>query len=524
MGDGMADQRQPVAKVHWSEPVLLVIVSALTFAELRTPLNVYDEGLVLTAGLRLLAGEAPYVDFWRAYPPGEFLLAAGIQALGSDSVLAHRVVDVLMRIGVIVVAWAIARRLMGLGARVLLVVGVGVAMAAVNSHYLYPVYPSLLMVLVCYWSALRASEVRDGRWRVGVAAAALVVAALFRLDVAAYGGVSLLLAGLWARHRGVSPGLSRRVLQVVGVAAISGVVLGSGLLFWVTPQAAWDSLVAFPATGMRAARGLPLPALWHVSFATTSGWMAWYPLLVVVVIAVVAVIAALRARGDGALPLTVALLCFSIGLLLLALSRPDRSHSLPSLLIGFMVVLACLSGARTRALRAVSLIAVWGVVVLQFGVALRTMVPDLMAYPLWAPCGKAPARATCVAVENDQTDAVAYIRGVTAPGERIFVGDDRHDRIFIGDSSFYYLADRLPATKYDEMHPGVVDQAATQSRIIQDIRSVRYVVLWNAPDSTEPNASSVGTGVTLLDDYLRTHYEMVYAASNYRILLRTGAP
>lgn len=522
--DGLSEQRVTASRVRWYEAVLLVAVSGLVFAELRTPLNVYDEGLGLTAGLRILAGEAPYADFWRVYPPGAFLLAATVHALGGDTVLAQRVVDVVLRIGIIGVAWLIARHLMmGAGSRVLLIVGVGVAMAVVNSHFLYPVYPTLLLVLVAFWCSMRAIDASDARWSVG-AAIALVGAAVFRLDVAAYGGVSLLLAGLWARRQGTFPEVAKRLLQVVSVAGILGILVGSVLLIWVTPQAAWECLVVFPTTVMRAARGMPPPGLWALNFAPTSSWVAWYSLFVVLAVAGVAFIAATRAAANRNSAVTGALLCFSLGLVLLAASRPDRSHAMPALLTGFVVVLACISGVRARPLRVLCAIVALGVVGLQLAAGVRTMLPDVVAHAPWAPCLNAPARAGCVAVEDDQTQAVAYVRSVTSPDERIFVGNNRHDRIFIGDSSFYYLADRLPATRYDELHPGLTDQAQIQSTIIEEIRSVRYVVLWDAPESTEPNASSVGSGVTLLDDYLRSHYRTVHAAGSYQVLLLNDGP
>jgi hypothetical protein len=47
---------------------------------------------------------------------------------------------------------------------------------------------------------------------------------------------------------------------------------------------------------------------------------------------------------------------------------------------------------------------------------------------------------------------------------------------------------------------------------------VKYVVLWNPTDHIpEPNASSVSSGVTLLDDFIRGHYVSIQAFGRYSI-------
>ncbi len=40
--------------------------------------NVYDEGIILTGAMRVVAGELPHQDFYANYGPGQFYLIAGL--------------------------------------------------------------------------------------------------------------------------------------------------------------------------------------------------------------------------------------------------------------------------------------------------------------------------------------------------------------------------------------------------------------------------------------------------------------
>lgn len=511
--------------IRWFEFVLLGFVALFVFVELRTPLNVYDEGLVLSAGRRLLAGDVPYLDFWRVYPPGSFFLAAVIEFLGGVTLVHHRLVDTALRALTIVVLWLVARRIMGPLQRSILLVGAGAAFAAVNSHYLYPVYPAFLLVLVAIWCALRAAErvaPRPG-WNHWFGGLALALAASFRLDVAGYGLVALILVALLGRRQDETRPLAHALLVVAFTSMAIGFILATGLCIWAGAAALWDCLVAFPAFSLRAVRGLPLPLPWQVSLVPTSSWVAVYSLAVSLPIALIASIVERRRDASYSTEALVRglLLLFACGLVLLAASRPDRSHALPSSLLAMVVLLALWSVREARSMvRFACATGALGLAVVQVLVVVRTVIPELVESPPWGACRSVVARAGCVDLEADQVAAIEYLRSITTADERIYVGNSRHDMVFIGDTSFYYLAERLPATRYDELHPGVVDQPVTQLEMVEEMRDVRHVVIWDAPNPSEPNLSSVSTGVTTLDDYIRGRFRVDRVFGTYQILVR----
>jgi len=117
---------------------------------------------------------------------------------------------------------------------------------------------------------------------------------------------------------------------------------------------------------------------------------------------------------------------------------------------------------------------------------------------------------------------VEYVRAHTAPGETVFFGNARHDLIFINDLLAYFLADRPSPTRYAELHPGLATTVPVQQAIVADLaeKDVRWVVTRRGFESKEPNASGVSSGVTLLDDYIRTHYRPETTFGPYQVWQR----
>jgi 4-amino-4-deoxy-L-arabinose transferase-like glycosyltransferase len=57
----------------------------------------YDEGLILSASSRVLAGDIPYRYFYANYGPAQFYILAALFKLFGPSVLVERLWDVLIR-------------------------------------------------------------------------------------------------------------------------------------------------------------------------------------------------------------------------------------------------------------------------------------------------------------------------------------------------------------------------------------------------------------------------------------------
>ncbi|MCX7796904.1 MAG: glycosyltransferase family 39 protein [bacterium] len=117
--------------------------------------------------------------------------------------------------------------------------------------------------------------------------------------------------------------------------------------------------------------------------------------------------------------------------------------------------------------------------------------------------------------------AIKFVQANTKPDELIFVGNSRHDRIFVNDVMFYFLSERHSATKYHELHPGLATTEEVQREIIDELKrnSVKFIVLWSgAEDVTEPNESSISSRVTTLDDFIKMNYAPIMYFGPYKIL------
>lgn len=137
-------------------------------------------------------------------------------------------------------------------------------------------------------------------------------------------------------------------------------------------------------------------------------------------------------------------------------------------------------------------------------------------------CFSAVERAGCVALIPDQEPVVEFLRKNTQPADYLFVGNAKHDKIFINDILLYFLAGRRVPSRYTELHPGLATTLEVQRAIVQELqeKDVRWVVTADLWDSTESNASAVSSGVTLLDNHIRGNCREVAVAGLYKIWRR----
>lgn len=123
---------------------------------------------------------------------------------------------------------------------------------------------------------------------------------------------------------------------------------------------------------------------------------------------------------------------------------------------------------------------------------------------------------------QSQARAIRYIQDKTAPEEKIFVGNTKHDRAVVGDSIFYFLAERNSATKYCRIDIGTTFQDR-QDRIIEDIKknNVRYIVLCSVfTDEIDLYGNLPSSGVNDLDIFIQKNYKVQEIFGPYIILRR----
>jgi hypothetical protein len=121
------------------------------------------------------------------------------------------------------------------------------------------------------------------------------------------------------------------------------------------------------------------------------------------------------------------------------------------------------------------------------------------------------------------TKVAYYIHRHSHSDEKILIGVDRHDRIFVNPVALYFAANRRPATHWAIYDPGVQTRADIQQDMVQELMhsNIRYIVRDASFDSvSEPNESAESSGVYLLDAYIDEHYRLVGESGAVQVWLR----
>ncbi|MFN8442760.1 MAG: glycosyltransferase family 39 protein [Caldilineaceae bacterium] len=533
--------------IRWYHWLLLLGIVLLFAIPLRTPLNIYDEGLALVGGMRVAHGEIPFRDYWAIYPPGQSYTLAAIFRLAGVSVLAERLYDSLVRLLLCGAIYAIALRLLGSsrGAWVPLV-SIATLLAAAL-FYGYAVFPALLFAfasLALFYNALDRTS-RPLLWTTGLS---IGITALFRIDTATYvsGGilVALLLAELNDKVSKQSWWL--RVWQkgfAIALPVLLIVVPIYGLLAWVGNAGQMvNNLLVFPATTFHDVRHLPLPTwlpdwsrweqrgTWLSQFDWTLGeWLRFYlPLLTYVLSAIVILISLLRSLLQRQMIVrshayASALLILGIGLFIQAMSRYDAIHALPTSLP--TVLLICwLWRELTRVRWWRSAFSVLPGIVSLPALAAYGLIPILLleSYVEYFPLTRCYAeieQASCAPISPDQAQIVAALNQHASSGDAVFVASATHDRIFVNDVSLYFLAGHPIPTRYHELHPGVVTTRLVQQEIINELqtKAVKWLFVVDWPNPNEPNDSALSSGITDLDDFIHENYQRIEQFGFYQL-------
>jgi hypothetical protein len=496
--------------------VLLVLAGALSAITILRGIGPHDEGLMLQAGSRIAHGQWPYRDFWTNYPPGQPLLLALLQLVFGPSLLAWRVLRVLINAFVALLAFRLTYKRAGQPLALLAWLAVAGAMA-------FPTGPGPNPAAI----GLALASILLAERRPALGGTLAGVAALFRIEIGIAAAIGAMLT--------VAPGKRLRAL----LPALAAAAICFAPFVIAAPRALVHDLFGF--YGIQNLQRLPFPFGFHGPLRPSKLIESYMPLILVLSCVVWA--AALGARAltaarsraalragitasprptrPGPRALELAPLA-AVGLAYL-LGRTDEFHLIP-LSVALAVMLAAEAALAARTLRGLLIVAL----------ALITLhgLDRQAGQILHPPALAAVPGAAGDGVQTDVADARSLaalereVDRLTRSDEPIFVADPRHDVVHVGDPLLYVILDRPNPTRYDVMQPGVVTTASVQREIVATLQrsNTRVVIRWLDPRAlaAEHNASDVSSHVFILDRFLIRHFRPVARYGVYQVLVRSG--
>jgi hypothetical protein len=521
--------------------------------------NMYDEGIVLTASMRVAAGQLPHRDFYAIYGPAQFYILAGLYRLFGESILVERLLDLFFRALLVASVYTVAssyfRRSVAACTSIATLGWLFGLYFASTASAVIPVSLFNLISTALIIPVFTCTVSMRRMFAAGVLAGTTV---LFRYDT----GIALL--GIHACVIAIGIYLRVEDNRLRAFASAFWPYLPGFALVTLPPALYYLSLaplhplihdiILFPSKYYHRTRNLPFPAITLKGFDN----FAIYLPIAVVGISLYAVVAGLlrmrdheaSARNKSELRMYGFLVAFGLLTFVMYFKGFVRVSVIQMYLaiIPSLLLAAALFQQRftfSRPLR----------IFIMFVVSLSLLSPawcclrelrdmyeqqSSLAERVWASArgttsairtkwcsiGNAATRGLCFLPEDNRIQIVEFIDSHTRPDQKLFVGLTHHDRVFANDNLIYFASHRLPATRWSHFDPDLQNRYDVQAQIVQELKvnSPPYVVLDSEFDRVnEPNDSSRSSGVTLLDEYLHKNYQYTQTFGQMSIWQRIPA-
>jgi hypothetical protein len=526
--------------------------------------SIYDEGIVLTAAMRVAAGQIPHRDFYTNYGPAQYYVLAGLFKLFGQSMLVERLYDLMIRALVVTSVYTIAssycRRSVALftsSVTVLWLFGLnflnpGAAALPVSLLNLV----GCALVLPTFLSAISTR-------RMLAAGSVAGLAAMFRYDT----GVALLVIHacfvmiaiyLSSKSKSDTPRIFASTFcpYLLGFAIVA---LPPTLYYLsvATLHPFIHDIILYPVKYYRRGRSLPFPPIPVNGIENLADYL---PIAIIGISLYVAIVRRFKVHKStklnpegipkeqemrgflimfGLLALAMYLkgfvrispvqlyLCTVPSLLLLAVLFQHRM-TLPRSLHFSITCLVWLSvlAATSSSIHAIQAQCGQHSFVLESLLSsARQTTPE--AKTAWCRVTNALTKGLCFTPEDDRIQTIEFIDNHTRPGQPLFVGLAKHDKIFANDNLIYFAAQRLPATRWSQFDPDLQNREDIQRQMVHELEVTTppYVVLDSEFELLhEPNDSSISTGVTLLDEYLHGKYKHIETFGTLSIWQWINAP
>jgi hypothetical protein len=535
---------------------LLVVAFAFLLLALQRNVSIYDEGIILVGAMRVANGEIPHRDFYANYGPANFYVLAGLFKLFSPSVLVERLWDTFVRALAATFVFLIVEKC-GARRQAYFAYGASLIWFGLFAFYGYSVFPALLFALISAFFLLHLFQGRPRALMLLAAGASVGLITLFRYEVgfATFVTESSVVAAyaLTQKHpiKEMVIALVRILLPYSLGFAVVFLPIAVGYLICAPLSDFVFDMISFPSQYYVKMRSLPFPT-WS-ELAESPEQVAIYLPIGVWAAALIILFHGKAVRRTESLGHTEArstrwiMILFgalSIVFYLKGLVRVSVIHMAPSIILALalLAIVAKYKSNSSGMTKAVVWLCIFIAVVPTWRAArivlgrIHQNIDELVRPDMWkVPPTQEQAKAgscrppigleriACFRLDKDRIDAIRFLQQHTKNNEVIFSGLMRHDKILMNDTMLYFVAKRQPATKWHQFDPGLQTTATIQNEMVSEFerKKPRFVVLESDWDEIEePNASALSSGVTILDDYIRLHYEAVRQFGTISVLAR----
>lgn len=543
----------PMRNTWWLLPALFGISFTILFLSMDLTINVYDEGIVLVSAGQIMDGRIIHRDFRSQYGPGSYAAIALLFSLFRPSFIIARLFGILVEATIVTTLFALLRH----RTRAAVVFGsaaICLAWLIAQRNYLYPTFPCIALTLFSASLILRPDALSN--WRVlFIAGACHGLSAYFRYDVGFFSmaaeaiAIALVLTRLPAiRTTGLMESI--RAISMLGLGAAAIFAPGAIAYLLTSPLSAFRAdIIDYGLRIYAPTRALPFPGLFEV--ISNPAELGVYIPLCAVSAAIPMTLKSWRdiPREMGSRPASAAVpfpLLFSLLSLILCykgMVRVSTIHMMlaivPSLALLAVVIDRWWTKPGIRRIAAALLFfssaasATTAVMPRLFGFVQSPpqFVAGMVAEGIGAIPYQPDINGVCLAwpgmrfarLSIPYAQVAYYINRHSDASERILVGVDRHDRIFVNSVALYFAANRRPGTHWAIYDPGVQTSEGVQQDMVKELAhgNIRYIVRDASFDHVnEPNESAKSSNVHLLDAYIDEHYRPVGEAGEVQVWLR----
>ncbi len=513
-------------------------------------LDMYDEGLVLTAAMRMRAGDMPHRDFYFVYGPAGPWLLTKLWAISPAWFMIERAYGVIIQSSIVALCYRLLRSQISPSIAILLSIVCLFWMIGLRS-YLYPSFPAVLLALVGASLLLSGNGVRPKPGVLLLAGGCAGLAALFRYDA----GIPIMVAqGAYLLLLGRCVATARTDMVTIGrelALTLLGFVVATAPVVWIYWQGGvfghwWQDIITSATTYYVSHRSLPFPgAMAMVRKPVLTG--VYFPIAAVATSTIAFVISRIdvpTTDNTHSQKLAVMMTSLTVALYYKGIVRPEPLHFMisivPALILMALSINFFLQGERRRRFVAITLLALTALPATRGAAsAIRRMTWDpgrpLAIWLMTPTVERSYSIATALCQPNPmifgawlsdaQYSVVSFMREHSQARDKILVAAGRTDRFFINSPALYFAMDRQPGTHWHIFDPGLQTRKDIQQAMIHDlvVNDVNWIVRDMSSDGwQEPNASIVASGVLLLDRWIGRRYRLVMRKGAVSIWLRNN--